>query len=96
MSASDGTPLATVPGWTGGLVERLAGHWVSTAEQVVGMAATPSGVGGLAELLGVSPAATRKLVAAAKAALPAGRAAALGRPADASGYGLGALPPRAD
>lgn len=96
MSASDGTPLAGVPGWSGGHVSKLAGYGYTTADQVVGMAATPTGMGGLCSILGVTKAEAGRLVAKARAALPRARAAELGRPADTSGYGLGALPPPGD
>jgi hypothetical protein len=93
MSSHEGTPLTAVPGWTRAHTNKLAGNWITTAEQVVGMAATAQGVQTLAQQLGLSEQQMRRLVEQARAALPPAVAAELGEPVDTREYGLGALPP---
>ena len=44
MSQQSDTPLSSVPGWSGDHARKLAGHWITTAEQVVDMSTTPQGV----------------------------------------------------
>ena len=89
---SSDTPLSTVPGWSKAFVDALAAHWITTAEQVVGIAATDEGVRTLAKHLGLSEQHMRQLLDSARAALPPAVLAELER-VDASQYGLGALPP---
>lgn len=93
MASHADTPLKSVPGWSKGHAEKLAGHWITTAEQVVGVAGTPGGVRSLAEQLGVSVAEMNNLVERAKAALPPSVARELNESVDGQDYGLGALPP---
>jgi hypothetical protein len=94
MNPQANTPLTAVPGWTEAQVRKLAGHWITTAEQVVGVAGTEDGVRSLADLLGTSTTEAGRLVESARAALPPAVAAELTNPVDTSRYGLGALPPR--
>ena len=89
---SSETPLSTVPGWTKALVDSLSAHWITTAEQVVGIAATAQGVRTLTKHLGVSEHDMQQLVDSARAALPPAVLADL-KHVDVSQYGLGALPP---
>jgi hypothetical protein len=96
MSTQGGKPLAEVPGWSPAHAESLAKSWITTAEQVVGMAATPGGVQSLAKEIGISEEAMRALVDAARSALAPSVARGLAEPADTSQYGLGALPPDAE
>ena len=63
------TPLRGVPGWTDEHVERLAQAWITTAEQVVAISATPGGLRSLAEQLAASEDEARPLVEAARNAL---------------------------
>jgi hypothetical protein len=95
MAAHEGTPLAAVPGWTEDLVRKLAANWITTAEQVVGMATTPDGVATLARELGVSEGRMRQLLEHARSALAPARASELAKEVDTRQYGLGALPPDA-
>ena len=88
------TPLTDVPGWTGKYVERAASAWITTADQVVGLSATPGGIRSLAEQLEVSEDEARRLVEAARATLSPAMRAELETPVDTSEYGLGALRPR--
>ena len=95
MDARDSIPLSEIKGWTEALVQKLADRWITTAEQVVGMATTDQGVTSLATELGVTPRKVQQLVKNAKAALPTARANALSEAVDTSHYGKGALPPEA-
>ncbi len=92
---SEGTPLWGLDGWTKAHIDALKGAWINTAEQVVGLAATPQGVESLAGQLSVSEAEAHRLVDSARAALPAATGAALSKKVDTSQMGLGALPPPA-
>ena len=87
------TPLEEVPIWSRSQIAKLKDSWITTAEQVVGIAATPSGIQSLATQLAVSEEEVRRLVAAAAAALPPDVRVTLERGHDTRNYGLGALPP---
>ncbi len=93
MSTQDGTPLSTISGWAGTYAQALARSWITTAEQVLGVASTPGGIGSLARELGVSEETMGALIGEARAALPPSVAARLTRPAEVTRHGLGALPP---
>src|SRR5262245_12222609 len=93
MTGFEGTPLPGIDGWTPAYVDALAQLWITTAEQVVGLAATPQGISSLAKQLGVSDTEAQRLVGLARAALPAAAAAQLSEEVDTSQHGLGALPP---
>jgi hypothetical protein len=95
MSTSETTPLAAVPGWPTELVEKLRGRWITTAQQVVAVGATPEGVRSLAEQLGIAPEAARQLIDRARDAIGPVRSAELERPADVADQGLGAIRPPA-
>ena len=95
MVWQEGTLLAAVPGWTKAHIDKLATNWITTAEQVVGMGATPGSIQTLAQQLGVSETEMRRLIGLARAALPRAVAAELEKAVDTSQYGLGALPPDA-
>src|SRR4051812_27829098 len=95
MSTHQGTPLSAVDGWSEAHANKLAQHWITTAEQVVGMGATAEGVRTLAEQLGVPSTEMQRLLERARQALPPAVAAELGNEVDTSQYGLGALPPKA-
>ncbi|HUO08907.1 MAG TPA: hypothetical protein VM008_11440 [Phycisphaerae bacterium] len=93
MTMNDGTPLSSIPGWSPEIVRKLNSRWISTAEQVVGVAASQAGLESLAKDLGLSTRQTRGLVDNARAALPPSVANELGKEVDTSQYGLGSLPP---
>ena len=84
-----GNPLTQMPGWSSDQVARMARIGVSTAEQVVAVAATSGGARALAEQLGVPEAEALRLVAAARTALPPDTVKALEQPVDTREYGLG-------
>ena len=83
------TSLHDVPGWTQEHVERLAQAWITSAEQVVAVSATPGGVHSLAEQLEVPEDEAQRLVEAARNALQPGVRAEMEEPVDPSEYGLG-------
>jgi hypothetical protein len=89
ITTESGKPLTEVPGWSPDQVARMARIGVSTAEQVVAVAATSGGARALAEQLGVPEAEAQHLVAAARTALPPGTVKALEQPVDTFEYGLG-------
>ena len=83
------TPLHDVPGWTDERIERLAQAWITTAEQVVAIGATPGGLRSLSEQLGVPEDEAGGLVEAARNALQPAVRAEMEEPVDTSEYGLG-------
>lgn len=87
------TPLTAVDGWTAALVAKMSSAWVTTAEQLVGIAATAGGLASLAELLEADQDQVRRLVDAAEAVLPESSRRELAAPDDPSARGLGVLPP---
>lgn len=86
-------PLDSVPGWSAKNVERLQASWITTAEQVVALAATATGIQSLSEQLQVSHDEVRRLVELAAQALSADVRAEMETPVDTSNYGLGARRP---
>jgi len=89
----DETPLERVPGWSSDQVERMMSSFLTTAEQVVALAATPDGFRSFAQQLHVSDQEARRLLAAARAQLSPETLAEMEAAVDTSEYGLGALPP---
>jgi len=65
MSSTRETLLAGIPGWTQDLIDRLNEGWITSAEQVVELAATPHGMAALSEHLGISDSDAQQLVEAA-------------------------------
>jgi hypothetical protein len=93
MNGQDNTPLTDVSGWRKDYIDKLAESWITSAEQVVGMAATAEGIQALAQQLDVSIEEMRRLIDLARASLPPSVARELEMEVDTSQYGLGALPP---
>jgi hypothetical protein len=93
MDSSSQTPLEKVREWPEELVRQLKRNWITTAEQVVAVSATPGGISSLAEQLDLPKAEVERLVSAARTALPPHVVSQLEAPVDASHYGLGALEP---
>ena len=94
MTDHDETPLSAVPGLSEAMRRRLKDHWITSAEQVVGLASTSGGAKTLARALEVDEDTAEQVIAQSRAALPHGRAESLARPADVSRFGLGATRPR--
>ncbi|WP_448639293.1 hypothetical protein [Geodermatophilus sp. URMC 63] len=88
------TPLEDVPGATAEDTSRLGEVWITSAEQLVAVAATTGGIPSLAQQLQTSEDRVRQLVENARATLTPEARDDLDRPVDAGEYGLGVLPPR--
>jgi hypothetical protein len=88
------TPLKAVKGWTADQIARLNASWITTAEQVVALAATNDGLKSLSEQLHVSKAEAARLVDLARSSLSADVRAEMEQKVDTSNYGLGVIQPR--
>jgi len=60
-----GTPLTGIPGWTQEFIDTLNESWITSAEQLVELAATPQGLAALRQHLGISEHHAHRLVEAA-------------------------------
>lgn len=87
------TLLEHVPGWSAEHVAQMKKSWITTAEQVVAISATPGGLRSLSEQLGVSERKSNELVTLAKAKLQPATRAEMEQGSEASNRGLGALHP---
>ncbi len=90
------TPLTDVGGWSSEHIGRLRDAGVTSAEQVVALAATPGGLTSLAEQLQADEERVRGLVDRARAVLAPPTRDELERPVDTREFGLGVLPPDRD
>ena len=88
--------MDSVEGWTADNVSNMKDLWITTAEQVVALGATPNGVRSLSEQLQVDLDEAQQLMAAARAHLSSSARRELDQPADTSEFGLGVLPPEAE
>jgi hypothetical protein len=87
------TPLDSIQGWTPEKVSKMKDVWITTAEQVVALAATENGLQSLSEQLQVDKEEARQLYLAARNRLSPEARQALDQPADTRDFGLGVLPP---
>lgn len=87
------TPLDSIEGWTPEMISRMKEVWITTAEQVVALAATERGLRSLSEQLQVDIEQARQLYLAARDQLSPAARRELDQPADTSDFGRGALPP---
>jgi hypothetical protein len=87
------TPLDSIEGWTPEKVSRMKDVWVTTAEQVVALAATEKGLQSLSQQLEVDIEEARQLYLAARDRLSPEARRELDQPADTRDFGRGALPP---
>ena len=87
------TPLDSIQGWTPEKVSRMKDVGITTAEQVVAVAATKKGLQSLSEQLQVDIEEARRLYLAARDQLSPAARRELDQPADTSDFGRGALPP---
>jgi hypothetical protein len=65
MASTQCTPLAGISGWTQEFIDKLNEGWITSAEQVVELAATPQGLTALGEHLSITTRHARQLVEAA-------------------------------
>lgn len=89
----DETPLERVPGWSRDHVARMKNSWITSAEQVVALGATPHGLRSVAQQLHVSEQEAKRLLDSARAQLPPEVLAEMEAEVDTSDYGLGVMPP---
>ena len=87
------TPLDSIQGWTPEKVSRMKDVWITTAEQVVALAATEKGLQSLSEQLQVDIEEARQLYLAARDRLSPEARRELDQPADTRDFGRGARPP---
>lgn len=87
------TPLEQISNWSQDNISKAKESWITSAEQVVALAAIPTGVHSLSEQLGISEDETLELVNSARQALPPERLAEMDAPVDSRNRGLGVLPP---
>jgi hypothetical protein len=87
------TPLDSIEGWTPEKVSRMKEAWITTAEQVVALAATEKGLQSLSEQLQTDIDEARQLYLAARDRLSPEARQELDQPADTRDFGLGVLPP---
>ena len=70
MAEKKGIPLTSVAGFPADVAARLAGLWITTAEELAGAAVQEDGLAGLAGFTGLDEAEMTRLVELAQAALP--------------------------
>jgi len=85
--------LAGLGIWPPETLKRLSGRWITTAEQLVAIAATDGGMSALAEQTGLTLQVLEPLLDRTRGALPASVRATLSKPADTSRFTTGAIPP---
>jgi hypothetical protein len=88
------TPLESIPEWSEELVARAKESWITTAEQVVALSVTTSGLRSLAEQLQVSEEEARRLIEAARMQLTPAMREEMEEKVDTSEYGLGVRRPQ--
>ena len=92
----DGTDLRTLGFWPASALAKLSESWITTAEQLVAIAATPDGARALAEHTRLPEAEFYDLLERTRCLLPAHKRELLSKPADTSSFGRGALKPPDD
>jgi predicted flap endonuclease-1-like 5' DNA nuclease len=90
---SDEIPLKRIEGITHDQIHRLSGHWITSVQQLVGVATTTNGIGALSQILALDERGTREMIEQARGLLDPEERVHLSTPADTSRYGLGAAPP---
>jgi hypothetical protein len=93
MAAKE-TPLTGVPGLSEDVVRKLKGRWITSADQLVALAASPQSLKSLATELGIDEGETKRMVHAARSVLDPATSAALDRPVDTRKYPLGVRNPK--
>ena len=82
-------PLEAIPGWPEAQINKLKKRWITTAEQVVAIGATPDGLHSLARQLSVTEDEINQLVSLARTRLSDAERARLDTPVDTSQFGTG-------
>ena len=86
--------LAPLGIWPPETLKRLSRSWITTAEQLVAVAATDGGMLALAGQTGLSVRDLAPLVDRTRQALPSGIREQMSKPADTSQFGTGANQPK--
>ena len=86
--------LEAIPGWPKAQVNKLKQRWITTAEQVVAIGATPDGLHSLARQLSVSEDEIKQLISLARIRLTDAERVRVDVPADTSQFGTGARSPK--
>ncbi|HVQ08894.1 MAG TPA: hypothetical protein VMS43_10725 [Allosphingosinicella sp.] len=79
--------------WPEAALAKLRAAWITSTDQLIGLAATEGGVAAIARTTGLEPERVEALLARTRASLPASRLTMLETPVDTSQYGLGAEDP---
>ena len=87
-------PLENVPGWSDEHVAHMKKSWITTAEQVVALSATPNGIRSLAEQLQTSEQEAQRLTDSARSSLSPAVRGQMESVVDTTQFGLGARPPK--
>lgn len=85
--------LETIGVWPARAVENLRQSWITTADQLIALAATEEGVATIARASGLDPSQVRALLNQTRGLLTPERLGELETPVDTSDYGLGAEAP---
>jgi len=94
MAARGDTPLSAIPSIPATLATKLQASWITTAEQLLAVAATSGGTEALINQLKISREELNDLLNRARRALPSGVVKEVETRADTSQQNLGALPPK--
>jgi hypothetical protein len=87
------TPLEKIPEWSPSHIAKAKEAWITSAEQVVALAATTGGIRSLSEQLNLSEEKTRELIKSAREVLSPTERDRLEEKVDTREFGLGVLPP---
>lgn len=93
MTEHESTPLSNIIGWQKDLIEKLAECWITDAEQVIGISASPDSIQALAQQLDIPIEEMHHLINLTRASLSQSVARELEMVVDTRQFGLGALPP---
>ena len=93
MADKKGTLLSSIAGFPPDVLQKLAPYWITTAEELAGLAALENGAAQLAALTGLADKQVSDLLALVQAALPANltAAAVANPPGTITRHGLGSL-----
>ena len=94
--ATPETELAGLKIWPAEAVDAFAKHWLTSAQQVVALAATPNGKKSIESLTGLSRAAVDRHLTMTRFHLSEDELRDLDTPVDTRDYGLGAAEPGQD
>jgi hypothetical protein len=92
MRSQQDVALETLDGFDSRYVAKLAESWITTADQLIAIAATPNGLTQLASLLNIPPTKMAQLLDLARVALAPSTVSRLEQPLDTSRLPLGARP----